>query len=130
MNCPSFLVTTATQRKHTPLQLVTTETKGEKGTSFGNFWDRGQKGRDVWVFQVKGLYAWATLSGELFESFWFPSFLIKKENRSYLLFFISLERVFSVYTTQLTRCVASSMQNENKICVNVGFFRNAFYPIN
>ena len=31
------LVTTATQRKHTPLQLVTTETKGGKGTSFGNF---------------------------------------------------------------------------------------------
>ena len=41
------LVTTSTQRKFTPLQLVTTETKGEKGTSFGNFCNRGEKGSDV-----------------------------------------------------------------------------------
>ena len=58
------LVTTATQRKHTPLQLVTIETKGEKGTSFGNFWDRGQKKEEKFeFFNLKGLYAWVNLSG-------------------------------------------------------------------
>ena len=40
------LVTTVTQRKNTPLQLVTTETKGGKGTFFGNFCHRVQKRMD------------------------------------------------------------------------------------
>ena len=100
------LVTTATQRKHSTCQLLTTETKGEKGTSFGNFWDRGSKRRDVWVFQVQGIICVSVLNVELFRSFWFPSFW-EKEMSSYLfLFFL---KVFSVCTTPLTRRAASSM---------------------
>ena len=89
--------------------------KGEKGLLSATSETADKKEETFEFSNFKGLYAWMNLSGELFESFWFTSFW------DLIFSFISLEKVFSVYTTQLTRCAASSMQNENKISVNVGF---------
>ena len=89
--------------------------KGEKGLLSATSETADKKEETFEFSNLKGLYAWMNLSGELFESFWFTSFW------DLIFSFISLEKVFSVYTTQLTRCAASSMQNENNISVNVGF---------
>ena len=95
--------------------------KGKKGVLSATS-ETADKKEEMFEFSnLKGLYARAYLSRESFESFWFPSFWEKKENRSYLLLF-SLEKLFSVYTTQLTRCAASSTQKRKQNNCKCGLF--------
>ena len=58
--------------------------------------------------KLNGSCAWADFESGIFRELLISLFL-RKENRSYLPFLFFLENVFSVYTTPLTRCAASSI---------------------
>ena len=83
------------------------DSKETHSSSTGDYWDqrgkkdffrqflrpRTKKEETFEISNLEGLCAWANLSGEFFESFWFPCFW-GKERGSYLLFLMSVRRCF------------------------------------